>query len=587
MQDQSSKLIRKILISYAMTFMIINLADSLTMIVDGMVISRGLGASALAAIGLADPSYKIASLFAGVLSVGLQSLCSQAMGSGDRKKANEIFSAGMVVTITAAVLLSVFCFTCTGSLCRLFGAGDDPELYDHLYRYLKGWFTGIPGYILFFVLSPLVTLDGNKKNVTAATFIQSAINIGGDILSVFVLDAGTYGVGLSTGLAYNVSACVLLLNFARERSVFKPFQALPDFKVLPKTLHIGLPRITQQVCKILAPLLINRTIIAIGGSIAMSAVSVKSSILGFCVIIGKGVAESVGLMTQILYSEKDAVSLRQTVKVGLGVHLTLNALLSILLFVFAGGVSGLYFASGTEEWLLASRAVRCLALSLILNGCNQILTQYLQGARKMLPVHTLTLFQRMISLTVFTVVLGRLFGINGLFAAIPVSEAAVLLGYIVIVLITNRRDGFWNSILMIPDGFGYNSENSFSVSISSVEEAVAVSERIESFCGAHQVDRRKSYFSARCMEELSTNIIEHGFTKDEKKHCCDIRVMIDPDGVVLRIRDDCPYFNIRERYDSLSEHDVDSGVGIRLVFALAKEVNYINIFNTNTLIIRM
>ena len=37
----------------------------------------------------------------------------------------------------------------------------------------------------------------------------------------------------------------------------------------------------------------------------------------------------------------------------------------------------------------------------------------------------------------------------------------------------------------------------------------------------------------------------------------------------------------------LAEDDIDAGVWIRMVFALAKDVQYINIFNTNTMIIRM
>lgn len=589
MQDQNSKLIRKILISYAVTFIIIHLTDSLTMIADGMVVSRGLGAKALAATGLADPSYKLASLFSGVLSVGLQSLCAQAMGSGDQEKTNRIFSTGLMVTVAAAVLLTTVCFTCTDALCRLFGAGNDPEVYDHLYSYLKGWFTGIPGYIIFFVLSPLVTLDGNKKLMTAATFVQSAVNIIGDILSVFVLDAGTYGVGFSTGLAYDLSAIILVLNFARKRSVFQLFRQPPDFRVLPQTVNIGLPKITEQICKIAAPLLINRTIIAIGGSAAMSAISVKASLMGFCVIIGKGIAESVGVMSQILFGEKDANSLKKTVKTGLGLLFVVDALFSGLLFILAGTISGLYFPAGTEAWMLASRAIRCLAAALILNGCNLIIIQYLQSTRRMVPVHLMTTFHRLVSLAVMTLLLGHLFGTAGLFAAIPVSEAAVLLGYIVTVLLSSRKknEGFWNTVLMIGDGFGYNNENSCSFSIATVEEAVAVSEQIETFLNRHQVDSRTSYFSALCMEELATNVIEHGFTKDTKKHYCDIRVMMEKEEVTLRIRDNCRYFNIRERYDSLTDDDMDSSVGIRLVYALAKDVSYLNIFNTNTLIIRM
>lgn len=587
MHDQNNRLIRNILFSYAVTFIIINLADSLTMFADGIVISRGLGAKALAATGLADPSYKLVSLFSGVLAVGLQSLCAQAMGSGDRDKANRIFSTGMIVMLTAIVILTSAGFLFTDTLCTLFGAGGDEELAYHLSRYLRGWFTGIPGYIIYLVLSPLATLDGNRKIVTVSTFLQSAVNIGGDILSAFVLDAGSFGVGFSTGLSFNLSAIVLVLNFFRKQSVFKPFSASPDFRVLPKVLHVGVPRITEQCCKILGPIFINRTIIAIGGNLAMSAISVKSSIIGFCVIIGGGIAGSVGLMTQILYSERDELSLKNTVKAGFGLLITLDTLYSALLILLSGKVAGLFFPAGSEEWSYAVQAVRCLSLSLLLNGANTIIVKYLQSARKMLPTHLMTAFHRMISLAVSTFLLGKLFGITGLFAAIPVSEAAVLLGYTAIVLLTGSKKDFWRSFLMIPNGFGYNSDNSRSFSISTVEEAVTVSEKIEAFCSRHGVNERTSYFSGRCMEELATNVIEHGFTKDEKKHYCDIRVMIDKDAVTLRIRDNCRYFNIRERYDSLTENDAESGLGIRLVYAMAKDVTYINILKTNTLIIRM
>lgn len=587
MYSQNDRLIKKIMTGYAISFIIIGIADSLTMIADGMIVSRGLGANALAALGLADPSYKIVSLFSGVLATGLQALCAQAMGSGDREKVNRLFSTGAAV-MAAAILILTFCgFVFTDELCALFGAGKDAEVYRHLYDYLHGWFSGIPGYILFFVLSPLVTLDGNTKNVTVATFIQSAVNIVGDILSMFVFDAGTYGVGLATGMSYNISAVILMLNFCRRKSVYRPFSAAPDFRNLPRMVNIGLPKLTEYCAKILAPLLINRTILTIGGAAAMSSISIKASIIGFCTIIGNGIADSVNLMTQILYSEKDAKSLRETVKISLKLLFVFVTLFSVLLFLLAGYVVQLYLPFGTEEWALAVQAVRCLAISLVLNGCNVIIIRYLKGARKMFSVHLMTTFQRMIALTVFTALLGNLFGTQGLFIAIPVSEGAVLLGYILIALLMRRGRSFWDSVLMIPNGFGFNSSNSCSFSIRTVEEAVTVSEQIGDFLMEHEIDKKTSVFSKLCIEELATNVIEHGFIKDDKKHYCDIRVMIEQDEVILRIRDDCPYFNIRERYDSLSKKDKRSGMGIRMVFSAAKDVNYISILKTNTLIIRM
>ena len=63
--------------------------------------------------------------------------------------------------------------------------------------------------------------------------------------------------------------------------------------------------------------------------------------------------------------------------------------------------------------------------------------------------------------------------------------------------------------------------------------------------------------------------------------------MIEADDVILRIRDDCRYFNIKERFEVLKSKGKLSGIGIRLVYGIAKEVNYVNILNTNTLIIKV
>ena len=60
-------------------------------------------------------------------------------------------------------------------------------------------------------------------------------------------------------------------------------------------------------------------------------------------------------------------------------------------------------------------------------------------------------------------------------------------------------------------------------------------------------------------------------------------------GVVLRIKDDCIPFDPNEWYSmtSMSKDDPFRNVGIRLVYAIAREVEYQNLLGLNVLTIQL
>jgi hypothetical protein len=80
--------------------------------------------------------------------------------------------------------------------------------------------------------------------------------------------------------------------------------------------------------------------------------------------------------------------------------------------------------------------------------------------------------------------------------------------------------------------------------------------------------------------------VRHGFLH-EKQHGLMIRVVVANGDLILRFRDNCKLFNIREKYDSADQKDVTSNIGIRLVMGMAKDVMYVNTLNLNTTIIKI
>lgn len=141
-------------------------------------------------------------------------------------------------------------------------------------------------------------------------------------------------------------------------------------------------------------------------------------------------------------------------------------------------------------------------------------------------------------------------------------------------------------LLAIPDDFGAKDEERLDITVRSMDEVENVSQQVIDFCTARGIDRRRAYFSGLALEEMAGNVVDHGSRKDNKKHhSVDIRVVHKDDNIILRIRDDCVPFNPEDRTRLLDPADKIRNAGIRLVFSIAKDIQYQNLLGLNVLLI--
>ena len=108
------------------------------------------------------------------------------------------------------------------------------------------------------------------------------------------------------------------------------------------------------------------------------------------------------------------------------------------------------------------------------------------------------------------------------------------------------------------------------------------------FCRGHRVERKTVYYSALCFEELAANVVEYGFPNNRSAHpIIDLRVVITGNKFVIRMRDDCPQYDITKQIALANAADADpaQNIGIRIVSKLASDIRYVHAFETNSLII--
>ena len=114
------------------------------------------------------------------------------------------------------------------------------------------------------------------------------------------------------------------------------------------------------------------------------------------------------------------------------------------------------------------------------------------------------------------------------------------------------------------------------------------SERAWQSCTDKGEPARIAYLTSLAVEEMAKNVIEHGFSKDNKKHTLSARIVHKENELIIRIRDDCKSFDPRKKYEQIyANDDPGSNYGIRMIMAEAGEVRYTSMFNLNNLLIRI
>ena len=583
-KNSDSYIIRKLLMGSLAVLIIVFLTSTIGMLVDGIIIGKCLGVDSTVAYGLASPIFIFTAAIAGIFSTGCQTLCGSALGKGDIKKANEILSvstiSSFIVGIVAMLILLVF----IKPICMLLGAKSD-VIYPLTRDYLFGLAFSVP-IICCSSISSIMQLDKDKTRPIFSTIIMTIINIAGDLLNVYVFKGGMLGMSIATSISYLVSLIILCLHFSKKDILFKLSFKHIEWKHLKDVITIGLPSAISRASMPLRNLCINRLLLVVASSSAVAAFSMQGSLNSLFGSIGGAIGMSVLLVSGIIYGEEDIPSISKLLKEALKIGVVLTSIVAIILFIFASFFTNL-FLKDTSVLTLANTCVRFYAISIPLHTINTIFMNYYQGVHNVKLAHIIGVLDNFFYTTVLSLILGNIIGLNGVWMSLIISEIVMIITILIIASLHNKKfPTSLDDLLLLSKGFGVSKEDRFDTSITTMDEVINLSTRIEDFFKERNQYDTRSMSIALCVEEMVGNIIEHGFN-DNKKHSIDVRLIKKNDEYIIRIRDDCRPFDPRKQMELYNKDDETSNVGLRMIYGLVKEVKYINTMNMNNLMIRI
>ncbi|MBP0973165.1 MAG: MATE family efflux transporter [Oscillospiraceae bacterium] len=218
---------------------------------DTVIVGKGLGDNALAAVGNMSSLCFLIVGFSMGLANGFAVLIAQHFGEKNYPKLRRTLFAMIRLAIALTAILTTASITYLRPVLILLQT-DAIIMHDSL---LYGWilFGGLPATIAYNMSAGILRSLGDSRTPLHAIVLSSVLNILLDILFIFVLHTGVGGAAAATILSQLVSAAVCL----------QKLRGLDFLKIRPEERHAGF-RLYFRLLKNGIPMALMNSITAVG-----------------------------------------------------------------------------------------------------------------------------------------------------------------------------------------------------------------------------------------------------------------------------------------------------------------------------------
>ena len=219
------------------------LLSSLMGTADTMMVSN-VGSAAISAVSLVDSINILVIQALSALSAGGAILCSQYLGSQNKKNANRSARQVLFVMVILSVTLSVFCLIFRDPLLHvIFGKVErDVMINSRIYFFFT--LLSFPFIGLYDAGASIMRSQNNSRNPMIISVISNFMNIGGNAILIFVLGMGVEGAAISTLVSRIFCAIVVIWQLRNDNApicIRNYFSIRPDWYLIKKILFIGIP----------------------------------------------------------------------------------------------------------------------------------------------------------------------------------------------------------------------------------------------------------------------------------------------------------------------------------------------------------
>lgn len=409
------------------------LVNSLYNIVDRIFIGQGVGAFAISGLAITFPVTILASALGMLVGVGAASRISISLGEKKKHTAEQILGNSLLLLILLNAFAMTGFYIFLDEILIAFGATENTLPYGR--DYLRIVLAGNIFTSLCYSFNNMMRASGYPRKAMITMLIGAVLNIILDPIFIFVFRMGIGGVAWATVISMFTGTLFVMHHFMQESSLIRLRKEHIGLnrEIVLAIVSIGLSPFLMQVAASGVAVLMNTSLLKYGGDLSVGAFGILNSMALFIVMFVVGLNQGTQPIIGYNYGAKMFERVKDTFYYTVKIATVITGM---------GFVVGMFFprffaAAFTDDQQLldiAENGIRISLMAFPLVGFQIVAGSFFQSIGQAKKAIIQSLSRQIIFLIPGLLILPRLFGLNGVWVAMPISDflASMLSLYLLI-----------------------------------------------------------------------------------------------------------------------------------------------------------
>lgn len=398
---------------------------SLSTIVDGIFVSRYVGANALSATNIVYPAINIIIGISIMFATGGSAIVAKYMGEGKSQEAKETFTLITLSALITGLIVAILSIVFIKDIIYALGATD--SLYKNSYDYLFTILVFTPFTILKLFFDYFLVTAGAPKLGMISSISGGIINIILDYVFIVVFKMGVAGAALATCLGHVLPAIVGTIYFSRRSNVLCFVKPKFRGKEIWDSCMNGASEMVTQMSGAVTTFLYNIVMLKFLGEDGVAAITIilyvqfllNSAFIGFT----SGVSPRISYN----YGSKDDKQIRKLIKYSF----TTISVFAVFIFIssnsFSDIIIGMFSPKGSELYNITLNGFMIFSFNFLVVGINIFTSGMFTAFSNGKISAMLSILRTFVLFTIGIIILPNLLGVNGVWLVVPFAEFTTLI----------------------------------------------------------------------------------------------------------------------------------------------------------------
>ena len=432
--ELGQKPVGRLLAQYALPAIVAMTASSLYNIIDRASIGQVVGADAINGLTVTFPFMNLSAAFGAAVGVGSSTCISVKLGQRDYATAEHLLGNTVTLNLIVGFLFMLVSFVFLDPILLFFGASEVTLPYAR--EFMEVILAGNMITHMYFGMNAVLRASGKPRHAMYATLFTVGCNIVLVVCFVWWLHWGIRGAALATIISQTLALCWQMWIFSDQRELIHLKRGIYRLKrdLVRNILSIGISPFLMNATACIIVIFMNNQFKRYGGDMAVGAYGIANTMgmFFFMFVIGttQGMQPIVGYNFGARKYDRMMRCLRLAIVTATAV-MTFGWALAMLL----PGAMARIFTTDPTQIRLAADGIRMNMVLFPVIGFQAVTTNFFQCIGRVKVSIFLSLSRQLLFLLPLVLVLPLLWGLDGVWLSLPVSDGlsalitAVILWY--------------------------------------------------------------------------------------------------------------------------------------------------------------